>query len=314
MAYHDNNKRELELTRHVSLRQLDPARAAHAQDRRVVPGHDPGMALRPRLSRPLHAPHQDGGGVGPVGGRPLHQRELHALAACAAPSARPPSLKDDEYARQGTEDDRFIDYTGAIQSIVTSTGDERRRDVRDEPGIDDRFLPFEGAGAISTWKIDLPKKFRAFDYSSVKVALDIRYTARQGVQVDAVETFLKDLFAQATASGAGLTRLFNLQQDFPDKWTAFTAGGNFQATVRLNQFPYFTQDRTITITGMELYGQSAQKLRHHQAGNPAAATTALQDHGSFAFDAAPDPAGPTQVLTRNVATPVFLMVEYTVED
>ena len=24
MAYHDNNKRELELTRHVSLRQLDP--------------------------------------------------------------------------------------------------------------------------------------------------------------------------------------------------------------------------------------------------------------------------------------------------
>ena len=59
MAYHENNKREFELTRHVSLRQLDPARAADPEGDRHVPGDDSRMALRPRLPRPLHAPHQE---------------------------------------------------------------------------------------------------------------------------------------------------------------------------------------------------------------------------------------------------------------
>ena len=48
---------------------------------------------------------------------------------------------------------------------------------------DDRFLPFELAGAISTWQIDLPKPteaFPAFDYNTISdVILQVRYTARQ---------------------------------------------------------------------------------------------------------------------------------------
>jgi len=67
-------------------------------------------------------------------------------------------LADGEYARQGAGDDRFVDYPAAAQSIVTSTGSNDtglfETNLRDE-----RFLPFEGAGAISTWKNRIAQRF-----------------------------------------------------------------------------------------------------------------------------------------------------------
>jgi hypothetical protein len=91
-----------------------------------------------------------------------------------------PLLKDGEYAREGSEDDRFADSFGALQSMVTSSGNNDagmfETNLRDE-----RFLPFEGAGVESTWKLELPREFRQFDYSTISdVILHLRYTARQG--------------------------------------------------------------------------------------------------------------------------------------
>ena len=69
LAYHDNNKRELELTRHVSLRQLDPLALLALQDHRLLHGHRARMALRPGLPGPLHAADQERQPVRAVGGR-----------------------------------------------------------------------------------------------------------------------------------------------------------------------------------------------------------------------------------------------------
>ena len=42
-------------------------------------------------------------------------------------------------------------------------------------------LPFEGAGAIGDWDIELPKNFRAFDYDTISdVILHLRFTAKTG--------------------------------------------------------------------------------------------------------------------------------------
>jgi hypothetical protein len=125
-----------------------------------------------------------------------------------------------------------------------------------------------------------------------------------------VKSALDDLFQQTVSTGPNLALLFQLQQDFPAEWTAFAGGaGPFQATVKRNQFPYFTPGKTITITGMELYGENVAK--HHSAGDPAGATSDLDANRTFTFNAPPDPAGPGQVLTRNTASPVFLVVRYT---
>lgn len=224
-----------------------------------------------------------------------------------------PIPKDGEYTRQGSEDDRFVDYIGAVQSIITSNANNDsgmfETNLRDE-----RFLPFEGAGAESTWKLDLPKDYPAFDYATISdVILHIRYTARQGVDPTKVKTALDDLFQEANQ--ANLALLFSLRHDFPTEWAAFVHGtGNFTAAIRKDYFPYCTQgkQKQITLAGFDLYGQDVTK--HHVVGNQdaQAATTALNDENKQAFTVtiAPDASGPTQVLTRTADAQVFLIIRY----
>jgi len=91
------------------------------------------------------------------------------------------NLLGNNYLRlQDEEDPRFRVSNGAIQSIVTSSGQNDsglfETNLRDE-----RFLPFEGSGAISEWQIQLPRDFRQFDYDTISdIVLHLRYTAREG--------------------------------------------------------------------------------------------------------------------------------------
>jgi hypothetical protein len=312
MAYHENNKRERELTRHVSLRQLNPAALLALKTTgtctvtvpewlfdRDCPGH----YMRRIKSVALSIPSV----VGP------YTSVNCTLSLLRSSLRKSPVPKDGEYARQGADDDRFVDYAGAVQSIVTSS-------AGNDSGMfetnlrDDRFLPFEGAGAESTWKLDLPdpKGTPAFDYMTISdVILHIRYTARQGVDATKVKSALDDLFQQAT--GANFALLFSLPHDFPTEWSAFINGAPadpISVTIRKDYFPYFTQGKTINITGMELFGDAPAK--HHTVGDAGTATTDLGDNTKLAFTvtAPADAAGPTQALTRQRNAQVFLVVRY----
>ena len=145
MAYHDNNKRELELTKHVSLRQLNPfallTLKATGTCQVTIPEwlYDldcPGHYMRRIKSVALSIPSV----VGP------YTSVNCTLSLLKSSLRKSPLPKDGEYTRQGSEDDRFVDYIGAVQSIVTSSGQNDsgmfETNLRDE-----RFLPFEGAGA-----------------------------------------------------------------------------------------------------------------------------------------------------------------------
>lgn len=314
MAYHENNKRELELTRHVSLRQLTPLALltlkATGSCTVTIPEwlYDldcPGHYVRRIKSVALSIPSV-------VGAYTSVNSTLSLLKSSLRKSPLP---KDGEYARKGSEDDRFVDYIGAVQSIVTSTGQNDsgmfETNLRDE-----RFLPFEGAGAESTWKLDLPKYYRAFDYDTISdVILHIRYSARQGVDPTKVKATLDELFQQANQ--AGLALLFSLRHDFPTEWAAFVNGtGDFTATIRKDYFPYFTQGKTITITGLELYdGQNV--ANHHAAKDPAATPTSTKDLSDqapqFLLTAVDDNGPPSvspKVLTREANAQVFLIIRY----
>lgn len=77
------------------------------------------------------------------------------------------------------EDQRFQDGFASIQSIATSS-------ATDDAGLfqlrfdDERYLPFEGAGAISSWSLRLNPAVPQFDYSSISdVVVHIKYTARE---------------------------------------------------------------------------------------------------------------------------------------
>lgn len=306
MAYHDNNKREVELTRHVSLRQLNPvallALKATGTCQVTIPEwlYDldcPGHYMRRIKSVALSIPSV----AGPY-------TSVNCTLSLLKSSLRKSPIAGDDYARHGSEDDRFVNYIGAVQSIVTSSGQNDsgmfETNLRDE-----RFLPFEGAGAESTWKLDLPKDYRAFDYDTISdVILHIRYTARQGVDPTKVKAALDDLFQQANQSNLAL--LFSLRHDFPSEWAAFVnskSGANFTATIRKDYFPYFVQygsahGKTITINGVELY-DGKDVSNHHALGS-----LPVWDANNQAFIVT---SGPTKVLTRTTDAEVFLIVRYT---
>src|SRR5262249_49322465 len=78
-----------------------------------------------------------------------------------------PLLSNGAYARDATQDDiRFVDYFGSTDVIVTS-GSVNDSGMFETNLRDERFLPFEGAGAISTWTLTLPQKLRTFDYMTI---------------------------------------------------------------------------------------------------------------------------------------------------
>jgi hypothetical protein len=57
---------------------------------------------------------------------------------------------------------------------------------------DERWLPFEGQGAVSTWNLTLDPRDNDFDLSTVTdVILHIRYSARSGGDAEVVRTALK---------------------------------------------------------------------------------------------------------------------------
>lgn len=308
LAYHDNNKREFELTRHISLRQLDPLALLQLKTsgtcRFTVPewlfDRDcPGHYMRRIKSVALSIPSV----AGPY-------NSLNCTATLLSSTIRKsPLLMDGEYLRQGTEDNRFVDYAGAMQSIVTSSASNDsglfETNLRDE-----RFLPFEGGGAAGTWQLDLPGRFPSVNTATFSdVILHMRYTARPGVQIDKVNTAVTDLFAETTAeNGANLALMYSLRHDFPTEWSAFVHG---QEDLKISigrdlDFPYFADEQPVTLLEFQLFSADG---KHHQFGDPAARSADLQG-GSFELTAPPDPAGPTQVLTRNDAKDVFLIVRY----
>ena len=60
--------------------------------------------------------------------------------------------------------------TVPIASIAVSTG-QNDSGTFELNFRDERYIPFEGAGAISKWRLELPSDFRQFDYDTISDAI-----------------------------------------------------------------------------------------------------------------------------------------------
>jgi hypothetical protein len=311
LAYLEHNRREFELTTHVSLRMLDPLALLELRSRGScqftvpewrydleVPGHYLRRIRTVALSLPAV--------TGP------YTSVAATLSLQRSSIRRDPGLIDNRYTRVPGEDPRFLDYPGTLESVVTSSA-VRDSGMFDAGARDDRYLPFEGSGAISTWALNLPAELRTFDYASISDAvLHISYTARPGVRSDAVLADLRERFA--AAAGQTLARSFSLRHDFPTDWAAFLSGGaGLSPRVEKSWFPYFAQSATINLKAVELYGISGDELVRGPSPVDGATLPALDAQlaasGEFTLAVSPDDT----VVRRDRKADPYLIVWYTIQ-
>jgi Tc toxin complex TcA C-terminal TcB-binding domain len=315
LAYHENNKREFELTRHVSLRQLDPVALLNLKVTGTCevtipewlydldcPGHYTRRLKSVAVSLPSV--------VGPY-------TSLNCTLSLLRSSIRKsPLLKDDTYARTDDDDDRFTDYFGSVQSVVTSGG-SIDSGMFDTNLRDERFLPFEGAGAVSAWQLELPSDFRAFDYMTISdVILHIRYTAREGGELlgATARSEMRDALKKANYAALSWSLLLSLRHDFPTEWSAFAKGeADLALRIRKDYFPYMVQSETLAIDRLELYAPSDAKptaettVIKRAIDVPAGLVDELNGSNGYADVAL---AEDDKVLRRDATAQVFLIIRY----
>jgi hypothetical protein len=312
MAYHQSNERELELSRSFSLRQLNPLALLHLKARGTCevtlpewlfdldcPGHYMRRIETASLS------------IASVTGP--YTAVSCTLSLLRSTIRTSPLLSEGAYARdEGSEDSRFVDCYGTIQQIVTSSANNDSG-LFDTNLRDERFLPFEGAGAISTWRLELPNQYPQFDYNTISdVILHIRYTARQGgnlLRREAINEIDKLLHA---ADASRLALLLSLKHEFPSEWHRFlNSQDDFQAIVKRDYFPYLTHGRTVSIDAVHLHNIENLEPTAVQELGPTAladASAALANTGELAVSF---PAG--AVLERRKEAQVFLLIKYSLQ-
>ncbi len=262
-AYLDKNKREYEITKHVSLALLHPEALVQLREKGTCyvnlpeeifdldfPGHYMRRIKTVNLSIPCV--------TGPYA-------SVNCTLTLLNNRTRKSTATDGQLAWTGdTDDERFTYNVGGVQSIVTSRAQEDSGlfefNLRDE-----RYLPFEGAGAVSNWKIELPTTYKQFDYNTIAdVILHVRYTARQGGSSfkQAVESEITNSLNEMLLdqSKKGLFRMFSLKQEFSDQLHQFlnpTQGQSGKVSLNLAQsrFPYLFHDMDIEITTIYVYAK-----------------------------------------------------------
>src|SRR5215469_1300123 len=97
----------------------------------------------------------------------------------------------------------------------------------------DRYLPFEGTGAVSRWRLELGGPPGKYDLTKLTdVVITLKYTALQGGEAFAAS--VRGLLKPTDA-----LRAFNLSADFADAWQAFLQGDSdtLELPLRQSMFP-----------------------------------------------------------------------------
>jgi hypothetical protein len=176
----DRNEREFEITTRVSLALHDPIALMALKTtghcdvelaESVFDADYPGHYMRRLKHVSLAVPCV----VGPLA-------SISCTLTLLSDKTRVKSTGADSYPeRQDGDDDRFVANCSARQSIATSHGQNDSGMLELNFG-DERYFPFEGAGAVSRWTIDVPRDCNTFDFETIAdVIIGLRYTARERV-------------------------------------------------------------------------------------------------------------------------------------
>ncbi len=257
--YIAENSRELELTKHISLALTSPTALVClretgtcqiALDEVLFEYDHPGQYFRRLRSVAITIPCV----TGPYTG----VNATLTLSSAMVRTQAPGTSYQPQSATAGPNDPTVVlspIAAAGTQTIATSSG-QADAGLFDVNLHDERWLPFEGQGAISTWNLVLDPRDNNIDFTTITdVVLHLRYTARGGGD----QTAAGNVRAQLKPSDPR-TILVSVRNTFPDSLYAFfnpgTAGTGQALTLPLtaNVFPYTNLGHgTAEIQNLALY-------------------------------------------------------------
>lgn len=238
-AHLEQNKRTFEIEKTISLRQLDPRALLDLQhkgscqfsfDEALFDLDFPGHYRRQIKSLSLSIPAV----IGPYQNiNATLTQDVNRVLIRPNPEALTYLLTG-----EGDEPDATVLRTNwrANQQIAISRG------VNDSGMFqlnfsDERYLPFEGTGVVSHWRLDLPKANNPIDFESISdVIINLSYTALQGGST------LSMVVTENLTALKG-KRIFSLAQEFSTAWYQFmnptsdTAEQKLSFALAANMFP-----------------------------------------------------------------------------
>ena len=284
VSYLQKNARRYEISRYVSLETLDPAafenlilagQCSFSIPESLFDADYPGHYNR-RLTRVS---------VSAVYPSPGKYDNVKATLTMTSNKARTSTDTSGGYAESPVgSDTRFAyNYAAVPQKIVTGN-------AQDDPGLfvtaiasnitDQRYLPFENAGAVSSWHLEMPELSNEIDLGTVgDVQLHLHYTALEGG-----EDLKQAAIAAAPAPTTGVA-MFSALNDFKPAWPptdadpypqtpwyAFieppAAGGQqlLNLSIPATRFPAWARTKgTLTITQIDVlavsWGSTAFNLK-----------------------------------------------------
>ncbi len=253
-AYIDQNKRELELVKHISLAQVSPlslmtlketGKCTIALPEWLFDMDYPGHYMRRIKSVSISIPCV----AGPF-------TSVNCTLSLKQSETRVDTTPGSQYSRVDENDSRFIIQRGAISSIATSS-------AQSDSGLfelnfnDERYLPFERTGAISEWELSMPKERNYFDLSTISdIILHMSYTARSAGGQLALDagTHLDSVLPSQSA------RLFAMKHGFSTEWHKFlnpSGGADQELVVQITKehYPFFLRNSldTLKIKKLEVF-------------------------------------------------------------
>lgn len=237
-AYHEARGHDFEITKHVSLRSVNPIALIALRGLAVAefaipevlfdmdfPGHYSRRIKSVALTLKMQpSPGADGSESSDPYAQANCTLRLTANKFRISPFVRGRS----DYAEKTDADDpRFTAVSHVPVSAIAASSPSFDAGVFEVNFDGDRLLPFEGAGAISAWRLEFHNAFRTVDLANVQdVILHMSYTARDGGRAlgdaasAAVVDYVRSVRDTGSADGGGgLFAVLDVPRDFPEAWT-----------------------------------------------------------------------------------------------
>ncbi len=273
-AYLEQNRREFELTKSISILLLNPlalvelretGRCSISLPEEIFDLDYPGHYFRRIKSMSFTLPCV----LGPY-------TTISCTSRLVNNSVRINTDVTNGYLRTA-DDPRFIENNIPVKAIAASNG-QNDSGMFELSFRDERYLPFEGAGVISDWSLELftdnspdfGKSLRQFDYSTISdVILHVKYTAREdpGAFKDSAIDHLREYFSQDGKTPS--LRMFNLRQEFPGQWHRFLnpanpADGNiFELDMSPDLFRILDKDKALNVHTVWVLARCTDKSKNY---------------------------------------------------